>query len=483
MRERSWFFFVLELCMGAFCLFFGFGSGVDFGAGFGSATGSEAGAAAGPGAAAASGSTFGAHADLMFGLGEQGAGALVAAVLVLSCVLTAKLLAGLLKAPRWAFLVCAGAAAAIAFALCPNTFLALAAVLALDAGSRWRDDHLAFALVLAGAVLLALAFPQTPGALLTTAAGLALAFAGTALVRLLARAQGELAVFAERAATLEARLEEQRATIGTIEQQGRVAERNRLAARIHDRVGHGMTGSILMLEAAQLQLENDAPAARASIETATENLRESVEDIRRELREERASGGSVGPAQIAAELEAFSAEHPAVRTEFVTEGSLERVPQAVWLCVFESLGETLTNLLRHSDANHFRVSISQRNRLFVAEFGDNGRAALGGSSGGSSGTAATHSGSGAGVAARGVRGARAASRGARSARTASRGASGGGIAPAALRSDGSVDTRVLVGRGIGLAAIEERALLSGGRAFFSLTPQGFTTRLVFTLRG
>jgi signal transduction histidine kinase len=471
MRERSWFFFVLELCMGAFCLLLGFGSGFGPGASYGPD--------AAAGAASTSGFEFGSNAGLISGFGGQGAGALVAAVLVLSCVLTAKLLAGLLKAPRWAFLVCVGTAVVVAFVLCPAAFLALAAVLALDAGSRWRDDHLAFVLVLAGTVLLELAFPQVPGALLATAVGLALAFAGTALVRLLARARGELAVFAERVAALEARLEEQRATIGTIEQQGRVAERNRLAARIHDRVGHGMTGSILMLEAAQLQLEHDLPAARVSIETATENLRESVEDIRRELREERTSGEPVGPAQIAAELEGFSAEHPAVRTELVTEGSLERVPQAVWLCVFESLGETLTNLLRHSDANHFRVSISQRNRLFVAEFGDNGRAALGSGSGGGGGGGNSASGA---AAARGVRGAGTASRGS-GARAASRGTSGDGTAPAALRGDGSVDTRVLVGRGIGLAAIEERALLSGGRAFFSLTPQGFTTRLVFTLRG
>jgi signal transduction histidine kinase len=294
------------------------------------------------------------------------------------------------------------------------------------------------------AVLLALIFPQTPGALLAAALTLAPAFTGAILLRLLGRARDDLAIFGERVASLETRLGNQRATIGAIERQGRRAERNRLAARIHDRVGHGMTGSILMLEAAQLQLEQDPQEARRSIETATENLRGSVEDIRRELREERAADEPISLARIAAELEGFAAEHSGVGTELAAEGALDGVPQAVWLCVFEGLRETLTNLLKHSDANRFRVGISQRNRLLTVEFGDNGRPVSAGA-----------------------------------------GLAGGSTAQAVLRlGDGALpDMRTLMGRGIGLVAIEERTLLGGGRAFFTLSPHGFTTRLIFTLGG
>jgi signal transduction histidine kinase len=206
-----------------------------------------------------------------------------------------------------------------------------------------------------------------------------------------------------------------------------------------------MTGSILMLEAAQLQLEQDTQAALRSIETATENLRESVEDIRRELREERVAGEPVSVARIAAELEDFAAEHPTIGTEFTTDGALDGIPQAVWLCVFESLRETLTNLLKHSDANRFRISISQRNRLLTAEFSDNGRDAF--------------------LQASGI--------GTRAGALGTLGAGDGML----------LDMRMLIGRGIGLAAIEERTLLSGGRAFFALSPHGFTTRLIFTLGG
>lgn len=377
MRERAWFFFVLELCMAAFYLLFGFG--------------------------------------------DRELNIVVAVTLAFACVLTARLLIELLKAPRGLFVLCVFLGAVAAFALNMSAFLPLAAVLAADAFSVKAGSRLTLVAVLVGTLLLALVFPQVPGALLATAAGLVLAGAGIILTRLLARARDDAAERDERISLLETRLENQRSTISTIEQQGRRAERNRLAARIHDEVGHGMTGSILMLEAARLQRGSDATTAWESVETATENLRESMEKIRQDLRAERASGEPVDLRRITTELEGFAAEHPAISTELASEGALDEVPQAVWLCVYESLRETLTNLLKHSDANRFRMRIARRNRLLTVEFSDNGQGVV------------------------------------------------------------AADT-VLVGLGIGLAAIEERALLSGGRAFFLPTPHGFKTRLIFTLR-
>jgi signal transduction histidine kinase len=376
-RERAWFFFVLELCMTAFYLLFGFD--------------------------------------------DRELNVVVAVTLAFACLLTARLLIELLRAPRGLFVLCALVGVAAAFALSISAFLPLAAVFAADALSARTDSRLARVAVLVAVLLLALIFPQVPGALLATAVGLVLAGAGSIITRLLARARDDAAEGDERITLLETRLENQRATISAIEQQGRRAERNRLAARIHDEVGHGMTGSILMLEAAQLQRTSNPAVAWESVEAATENLRESMEKIRQELRAERASGELVDLKRITAELEGFATEHSTIGTELSSEGMLDEVPQAVWLCIYESLRETLTNLLRHSNANRFRVRITQRNRLLTVEFSDNGQ------------------------------------------------------------GEAAADT-VFVGRGIGLAAIEERALLSGGRAFFLLTPYGFTTRLIFTLR-
>jgi signal transduction histidine kinase len=378
MRQYLWFFFVLELLVVAACLYLGF--------------------------------------DM------RELNIFVVCVLACVCILVAKLLVEMLGIVEWLVWLCAFLCIAVLFLYGTDVFLPLAVVLMCDILSRKIEPPYALSLTLVTAVLLTFVFPQQPVALLIALAGGVLAFLGIQLARLLIRMQEELADKDGRIDILQTRLGSQRDAISAIERQSRQAERNRLAARIHDKVGHGITGSILMLEAAQLQWDSDASSARASIERATENLRESVDEIRRELREERFADEQVSLIHVTAELDAFSDEHPHVVCELETLGPLDALPQAVWACIHESLRETLANLLRHSNADRFHALISHRNRLVYVEFGDNGS-------------------------------------------TAQR------------------DETGLTERGIGLTVIQERALLAGGRAFFSLTPRGFTTKLTFPLRG
>ena len=378
MKERIWLAFVIELLMAALCLFFGF---------------------------AASGlNTF------------------IVYTLVLACLIAARLLMGLLRAPFLLSWICALACAVVALLFGSDIFLGLVAVLAYNVLCERLESRWALVLALVVSVLLGLIFPQATGVYLSLLIGLTLGFLGDRMMQRIKREQQELIVKDERIAVLESQLENQRATISSIEQQGRQAERNRLAARIHDKVGHGMTGSILMLEAAQLQLEKDPQAARASISTATENLRDSMDEIRRELREERASSEQVTLMQIAQTLDEFSAHHAGFSTKLVTEGALDVLPQSIWSCVHECLQESLTNMLKHSSGDQFRVFISLHNRLVYVEFSDNGTG----------------------------------------------------------KELGDKDGVI---QGLGLTGIEERVLLHGGKAFFSLEPQGFRTRMTFALRG
>jgi signal transduction histidine kinase len=375
-RERHWFFFMLEMLILAACLYLGFEG--------------------------------------------QSVSVLVACSLIGICLLTAKLLVELLQGPVWLVWLSALLCMVALFLYGTDLFLPLAIALLCDVLDKRLELPATLALTLVATALLTLIFPQRLVSLLGVVAAGILAFAGILLLRPLVRMQAELTEKDERLDALQARFESQREAISSIERQSRQAERNRLAARIHDKVGHGVTGSILMLEAAQLQLDTNISSARASIEKATENLRTSVDEIRLELRDERSAAKQVSLARIVAELDTFSDEHPHVRCELETAGSLDALPQAVWVCIYESLRETLVNLLRHSSADRLHVLISHRNRLVYVEFGDNGSAV-------------------------------------------------------------QTDETELTGRGIGLTAIQERALLAGGRAFFSLTPRGFTTKLTFPL--
>jgi len=444
MRERHWYFFVLEL--------------------------------------------LAASIGLCAGVAVRGVVLLTVFALVLACLLAALLLARLLKgsalnplrtslrhvdskpdagttsrdplkAPRLlagAFML---AACTAAWLYDPFTFLPLVGLLVFEVLAELSENRLMPAAAVLPVFLLGTVWMPTPAVMLLTALVFVLAWAGELLLARLASVYAELTGKDQRLDALEAQLSRQRSTISTIEQQGRQAERNRLAARIHDKVGHGIMGSIFMLEAAQLQFDTDPSAARASMRAATENLRESVDDIRRDLREERVATELIGLHTVTAALETFEQGHPGIKTSLDVEGAMDTVPQTLWVCLQECLVETLTNLLKHSDANRFSVSLSNRNFLFIAEFSDNGGGALA-----ASGAFAAPGALGT-FAARGALGAPG-TFGARSAPDA-RGALGSSV----------------VEKGMGLSAIEERVFLSGGKCSFALGPLGFTTKLTFTLKG
>lgn len=158
----------------------------------------------------------------------------------------------------------------------------------------------------------------------------------------------------------------------TIRQTAALEERKRFAARIHDKLGHGISGSILLLEGAKLQMDTEPEQAKETIQKAADNLRAGVESIRMSLREERPDVLSVGIGEIKESLERFQVEYN-IETKLVTEGDLSQIPVNIWHCAKENLTEALTNVLKHSSADTVTVKIQAFARLIRLEYRDNGR--------------------------------------------------------------------------------------------------------------
>jgi signal transduction histidine kinase len=122
----------------------------------------------------------------------------------------------------------------------------------------------------------------------------------------------KLSIYKEMYEQQNERLEEQKKNLNdlkslmkTLKYTASIKERNRIAARIHDQVGHGISGSIIMLEAALLVMKNDPEKAAGSIQKAIGNLREGVDEIRTALREERADRYVLGINDVNYLLEEF----------------------------------------------------------------------------------------------------------------------------------------------------------------------------------
>lgn len=159
--------------------------------------------------------------------------------------------------------------------------------------------------------------------------------------------------------------------IKTLKYTASLEERNRLAVRLHDKVGHGISGSIIMLEASILQLKHNPEKAEEGIRKAVYNLREGVDDIRLALREERPVESEIDLNTILVTMEKFEVSHH-VKTMFKKSGTLDMIPRIVWKCIHENLKECLTNLLKHSNATVFTLEIKVVNKLLKVEYRDNG---------------------------------------------------------------------------------------------------------------
>jgi signal transduction histidine kinase len=170
---------------------------------------------------------------------------------------------------------------------------------------------------------------------------------------------------------LEKKIENLMSLTKTIKQTVSLEERNRIAARIHDQIGHGISGSIIMLEAALLVMKKDPNRGVESIQKAIQNLREAVDDIRSALREERTENYMIGLNDIKATLEEFKVSFNKY-TELRVSGNLDYITLDMWRCIHDNLNECLTNVLKHSNATKFTLVIEVFNKIIKVEYLDNG---------------------------------------------------------------------------------------------------------------
>lgn len=152
-------------------------------------------------------------------------------------------------------------------------------------------------------------------------------------------------------------------------------ERNSLAQKIHDRVGHTIAGSIIQLEAAGMIIEKDRDKTREIIMTVTDNLKEGMESIRSTLRNIKPAPEQLGINRLKLMLEEFSLKN-SIKTSLKYKGSLDSITHLQWEIIMDNTKEAFTNALKYSSAAYIDVKLEVMNRLIKAEVRDNGKGAL-----------------------------------------------------------------------------------------------------------
>lgn len=144
-------------------------------------------------------------------------------------------------------------------------------------------------------------------------------------------------------------------------ERSRAEERTRIAAEVHDVIGHALTISLLHISSARLALDEDPEEARRAIEEAERLTRDSLEEVRCTvglIRTDATSQSTPLPTaeQIPQLVESFRRAGAAV--ELTITGKLDKLGPTRGLAAYRIVQEALTNATRHAAGELVDVLVS-----------------------------------------------------------------------------------------------------------------------------
>lgn len=305
-------------------------------------------------------------ADLVF---------LAISALSFACVFILQLLLKRVFNSRNISLALIGAAFTAACLLGVNVFFQLIIILVFEFLELTIHDRQKYYMLTVSVLLFYFIWNPAKSSVMITLVLLSYAVAGIVFLEKIDAYRKQTAAQKQAIEDLTAKLSDNKRLIKTLRYSASLEERNRLAARIHDKVGHGISGSIIMLEASLLTMKSDPVKAQAAVEKAVANLREGVDDIRMSLREERPERSELGMNEIQAALKEFE-ETYSMQAQLRQNGRIELISGEIWACIGDNLNEALTNALKHSGAACFTLEISVMNKVVKVEYRDNGKSDL-----------------------------------------------------------------------------------------------------------
>lgn len=152
-------------------------------------------------------------------------------------------------------------------------------------------------------------------------------------------------------------------------------ERNSLAQKIHDKVGHAIAGSLIQLEAASVIIESDRSKADEIIRNVINVLKDGMESIRSTLRNIKPAAEQLGINRLKVLLDEFSL-NSTIKASLSYSGTMSVISHLQWRIITDNLKEALTNTLKYSTATAVNVRIEVLNKLIRVEMKDTGAGTL-----------------------------------------------------------------------------------------------------------
>ena len=174
---------------------------------------------------------------------------------------------------------------------------------------------------------------------------------------------------AERAEIID-QLETTRAELDAAQHEaGRMAERQRLATDIHDTLAQGLTSILMLIQAAQADLDGSHPRAGQHLDLAARTARENLAETRilvEDLAPAQLDGGTLPDA-----LRRLS-QAPGVDASFGLSGAPRPLPMATEVVLLRVCQEALANVRKHADARSAAVRLDYDPDAIRLEVSDDG---------------------------------------------------------------------------------------------------------------
>ena len=185
---------------------------------------------------------------------------------------------------------------------------------------------------------------------------------------------GRIITQSDERASLIAQLEATRAELAEVSRQaGVMAERQRLAGEIHDTLAQGFSSILMLIQAADAQLELSPATARGQLSLAAQTARENLAEARTLVGELASAQLQAGTLEDALRrITQRSGAELGIGASFAVEGTGHRLPAATEVVLLRVGQEALANVRKHAAARSVAVWLRygpDRVRLEVTDDG------------------------------------------------------------------------------------------------------------------
>lgn len=148
-------------------------------------------------------------------------------------------------------------------------------------------------------------------------------------------------------------------------------ERLRVARELHDEIGQSLTAVTLQAERAA---DNGAADPTAELRRIADDIRDSLDDVRRIARELRPEAlDDLGLVNALITLCSRVSAQGELRVEGQLEAGVPPLESDVELVIYRVAQESLTNVVRHARASYATVSLKPENGVVILRVRDDGR--------------------------------------------------------------------------------------------------------------